>query len=409
MIRDCPTKKTHNQQKGSGQLEADGKLIPFNTESHVVDEYSKAIGSCPEATIEIGDVEYMCLFDSWSEVSMVTESFYRRFLEPEGYRLIQIDTVLHLTAVNGLTVPYVGYFEPNFAALGGDVYSGVGMLVVRDSPNDAQRAKKESVPGLLGCNVLSRLSSHLLDKLGTSGFKKIISVPDGAEWCSELPLHTSEPVSTSHKPHVGIAKVAGKMPARLPARTVTSVSCTGNKTVSGYVLVAPVSVDILLPQGLKIHDTLTVLEKGSVVLCVAIESEQDIWLNPRTRIGIMTTVTVVDGQLDRDCHIHQVAENQVVLGQLQHVRTLIDDPTELQFNLDIEENNLSEEQKKLLNDMLHRHVGAFSRDDDDRGYIDNVKHEIPHTDSSSKGTTQSPTGSSTTSSELDVARHYTEE
>ena len=30
--------------------------------------------------------------------------------------------------------------------------------------------------------------------------------------------------------------------------------------------------------------------------------------------------------------------------------------------------------------MLHRHVGAFSRDDDDLGYIDNVKHEIPLTD-----------------------------
>ena len=305
---------------------------------------------------------------------MVTKLFYRRFLEPEGYRLIQIDTVLHLTAVNGLTVPYIGYFEPDFAALGGDVYSGVGMPVVRDSPNAAQRAKKESVPGFLGCNVLSRLSSYLLDKLGTSGFKEILREPDGAEWCSELPLHTGEPVSTSHKPHVGIAKVAGKMPVLLPARTVTSVSCTGNKKVSGYVLVEPVSVEIHLPQGLKIHDTLTVVEKGRVVLCVANEREQDSWLNTGTRIGIMTTVTVVDGKLERDCQIH------VVLGLLQHARTLIDDPTELSFNLDIKENNLSEEQKKLLNDMLHRHVGAFSRDDDDLGYIDNVRHEIPLTD-----------------------------
>ena len=63
---------------------------------------------------------------------MVTESFYRRFLEPEGYRLIQIDTALHLAAANGLTVPYVGYFEPDIGALG-DIYNGVGMLVVRDS------------------------------------------------------------------------------------------------------------------------------------------------------------------------------------------------------------------------------------------------------------------------------------
>ena len=341
--------------------------------------YSRAIASCPEATINVGDVECRCLLDSGSEVSMVIESFYRRFLEPEGYRLIQTDTVLHLTAANGLTVPYVGYFEPDLCALG-DIYNGVGMLVVREPPNAAQRAKKESVPGLLGCNVLSRLSTHLLNKLGTSCFMQILREPDGAGWCSELPLHTSETVSTSHKPNVGIAKVAGKMSVLLPARTVISVPCTGNQKMSGYVLVEPVSVEINLPQGVKVHDTLTVLEKGRVVLCVANESEQDIWLNPRTRLGIMTTVTVVDGQLERDCQIHQVAEHQVVLGLPQEVRKPTDDPTELPFSLDIEESNISEEQRKLLNDMLHRHIGAFSRDDDDLGYIDNVKHEVPLTD-----------------------------
>ena len=192
--------------------------------------YSKAICSCPVATIKIGDVECRCLLDSGSEVSMVTESFYRRFLEPEGYQMIQIDTVLHLTAANGLTLPYVEYFEPDLAALG-DVYSGVGMLVVRDSPNSAQRAKKESVHGILVCNVFSRLSTHLLDKLGKSGFKEILREPYSAEWCSELPLHTSETVSTTPKPHVGVAKVAGKMPVLLLARTMASVPCTSNKKI----------------------------------------------------------------------------------------------------------------------------------------------------------------------------------
>ena len=70
---------------------------------------------------------------------MVTESFYRRFVKSVGYRLIQIDIVLNLTAANGLSVPYVGYFEPDFAA---EVYSGVGMLVVRVSLNPAQRQRR---------------------------------------------------------------------------------------------------------------------------------------------------------------------------------------------------------------------------------------------------------------------------
>ena len=141
--------------------------------------YSRAIGSCPEATIKIGDVECRCLLDSGSEVSMVTESFYRRFLEPEGYRLIQIDTVLHLTAASGLTVPYVGYFEPDLCALG-DIYNGVGMLVVRDSPNAAQRAKKESVPGLLGCNVLSPSLNTFAQQTWDKWFH---ANPEGTRWC----------------------------------------------------------------------------------------------------------------------------------------------------------------------------------------------------------------------------------
>ena len=164
IIRECPTKKTARPTEkkwtisSAGtplQYEAGGKLIPSITESQVVEGetfglleginveriYSRVTGNCPEAAIKIGDVKCRCLLDSGSEVPMVTESFYHQSLEPVGYRLIQKDTVLNLTAANCLGVPYVGYFEPDIAALD-EVYSGVGMIVVRDSPNTVQRAKK---------------------------------------------------------------------------------------------------------------------------------------------------------------------------------------------------------------------------------------------------------------------------
>ena len=359
-------------------VEGDVFGLPDGIDSERI--YSRAIGHCPEATIKIGDVDCRCLLDSGSEVSMVTESYFRRFLEPKGYRLIQIDTVLHLTAANGLAVPYIGYFEPDLVALDAR-YEGVGMLVVRDSPNPAQRAAKELVPGLLGCNVLRRVSKHVLSGLRAEEFKRH---PDGADWLSELPLHASlqatETEESTSRHHVGLAKVAGKMSVLLPARTVTSVPCTGNKKMSGEVLVEQVGGEVHLPQGIKVHDTLTILKKGRVVLCVANESEQDIWLNPRTRLGLMTKVMVVDGQLERDCQVHQV-EDKVVLGPLREdITPKTEELPELPFSLDIEEDNLSEEQKKLLHAMLLRHVGAFSLGDDDLGYIDNVKHGIPLTD-----------------------------
>ena len=68
--------------------------------------------------------------------------------------------------------------------------------------------------------------------------------PDGADWLSELPLHASlqatETEESMSRHHIGLAKVAGKMPVLLPARTVSSVPCTGNKKMSGEVLVEQV-------------------------------------------------------------------------------------------------------------------------------------------------------------------------
>ena len=95
----------------------------------------------------------------------------------------------------------------------------------------------------------------------------------------------------------------------------------------------------------------------------------------------MTKVMVVDGQLERDCQVHQVGEDKAVLGPLrEYITPNTEDLPQLPFSLDIEEDNLSEEQRKLLHAMLLRHVGAFSLGDDDLGYIDNVKHGIPLTD-----------------------------
>ena len=68
----------------------------------------------------------------------------------------------------------------------------------------------------------------------------------------------------------------------LPARTVASLPCTGNREMSGEVLVGQVGVDVHLPQGIKVYNTLAVVGRSRVVLSFANESEQDVWLNPRT-------------------------------------------------------------------------------------------------------------------------------
>ena len=63
--------------------------------------------------------------------------------------------------------------------------------------------------------------------------------------------------------------------------------------------------------------------------------------------------------LEREFQIHQITQDKIVLGPLQEdITPKTGDLPELPFSLDVEEDNLTEEQKKLLNAMLHRHVGA---------------------------------------------------
>ena len=70
--------------------------------------FSRTIGKCPVIKIKIQDVTIPCLLDTGSMVSTITESFYRKFIEPLGTKL-NSSSVINLKAANGLNIPYVGY------------------------------------------------------------------------------------------------------------------------------------------------------------------------------------------------------------------------------------------------------------------------------------------------------------
>ena len=95
-----------------------------------------------------------CLLDSGSEVSTITEEFFKTHFKSKGQELLSTSGWLKLTAANGLEIPYLGYFELDIEAFGLNVPRR-GILVVKDSANDVMRARKRDVPGLLGMNVLS--------------------------------------------------------------------------------------------------------------------------------------------------------------------------------------------------------------------------------------------------------------
>ena len=100
------------------------------------------------ASVTLAGQTLDCLLDSGSQVSFVTEAFFKRAIEPQGHELRSARNWLTIRAADGLEVPYVGYFETD-VCVAGQVVADRAILVVRDSG--------QSLPGLLGMNVLANI------------------------------------------------------------------------------------------------------------------------------------------------------------------------------------------------------------------------------------------------------------
>ena len=79
---------------------------------------------------------------------------------------MQTDIYIKLKAANGICIPYVGYIEVEMNAMG-QILPIRGVLIVKDSVDSCTRKRKESIPGLLGINVISACKSLLVQDFGT--------------------------------------------------------------------------------------------------------------------------------------------------------------------------------------------------------------------------------------------------
>ena len=110
----------------------------------------RAVGTCPMVEIRVGGVSVPCLLDTGSQVSTITEEFFRKHLGGEDEDMLSTSGWLKLTAANGLDIPYLGYLELEVETMGMTI-PDCGFLVVKD-PHSSQL----SVPGIIGMNIISQ-------------------------------------------------------------------------------------------------------------------------------------------------------------------------------------------------------------------------------------------------------------
>lgn len=110
----------------------------------------RAVGTCPQVDIKVLGVEVLCLLDTGSQVSTISESFFRQHLGGDDEDMLTTAGWLKLTAANGLDIPYLGYLELEVETMGRKI-PNCGFLVVKDPPTVLH-----PVSCIIGMNIISQ-------------------------------------------------------------------------------------------------------------------------------------------------------------------------------------------------------------------------------------------------------------
>jgi len=136
--------------------------------------------------------------------------------------------------------------------------------------------------------------------------------------------------------------------------------------------------DMLWPDGLELHETLLSLPRGpacKVKVRIYNTTNHDITLRKRTQLGRL--------QLDRSAvplavNFKEFPENTDELSQSVQAPTIETDNTlsDSAWTPDVDLSQLTTEQQHRVKQLLKEESSAFSRDDNDIGYIEDLEMEI---------------------------------
>ena len=324
--------------------------------SHAAAPTDATFGTCPTATVLMGGVEVNCLLDTGSQVSTITESFFRKYIARNDRELASCSW-LKLTAANGLDISYVGYVELDVTTMG----QTRGILVVCDSPDTDQCAHKKRCPGILGMNVMGELDLALWKRSLNTGSYRAESV-------------MASVIDAKQRDRRGFTRVAGWSAVRIPAQSCATLMVSGlqRQADAKWVVVEPIVG--ALPVEVSLCSTLTRVHQGAAPVQVVNTSREDVWLKPRMRICIYQTIAHFSEE-DKVCFEQVRVSEEYVSRTEDRPPSVVDTREVLTSTLDVGP-HVTAEQVAQLRDLISRNERAFARDDDDLAYTDLATHTI---------------------------------
>ncbi len=318
----------------------------------------RAVGTCPQVEIMVLGVEVSCLLDTGSQVSTISESFFRQHLGGDDEDMLSTTGWLKLTAANGLDIPYLGYLELEIETMGRKI-PNCGFLVVKD-PSPSSKA----VSCIVGMNIISRCR-----QIVQSEFEAPLQEGLETDW-----RNVFQHVQTCDVRKSRLARVAGRSVVHVPAASITMVMAKGwlvSAKGESQWLLEPTHLP--LPGGLLVMPTVVSSHHNEGPVQVLNMSNEDVWLHPRTRIGVLLQVELVDNDPGHEVTFHRISANaeEISLGAKSPSSQEL--WSKVVSQLDI---GGTVEQQAELKALLAEYAHVFVLEDEDLGFTNRVQYEI---------------------------------
>ncbi len=327
---------------------ADGQAIDLTTPSSATPLPDGLIGDRNECSILLEGNSIRVLLDSGSQVSTLSEAYYKAHLTV--LPLHPISSLFTLKGAGDHSLPYLGYIVADVTVskvdIGHDITTPALILIV---PSTNFHIK---TPLLLGTNVLGRI------------FQQVPSTPKQQVtqvWSSQREIHLKQEQSISRIEDVRITK-----PTTVEASCSLIITglCRGKPAEDGMMYYATSALN--LPGSLHVIRGVVSYPPGHSTTRVKIEvtnsSSKPVTIPARTILCNLQQVKVLDGlpSDEDDVESVSIAKDPFNLAELNKTHT----PDEV----------------AQLRDLLAEYHDIFSKSDFDMGHTDLVNHRIELTD-----------------------------
>ena len=339
--------------------------------------FDRAVASSPEVVVSVCGKETPFILDTGSEVTVLPSTLFHQLA---SYTPVHQDVRrwLRVYGANGLEIPYVGYAELDMELLG--VRLGRAGVLISSCNSTSSRQI-----GLLGSNVLRELHKAMKEEHGKNYIEKAEEI-GGKQWVGTLLAYDLEERSRARS---SFAKVGGREPMCIPAHSARIITCITRQVTAQEEEVAVQAIQdesSNLPKGIAVVATYAKAKRGLVPVTVTNIGDDDVWLQPRSRIGLVSEASVIHSS---DCAI-DVTDDFICLrpGHVTKVNATCNkvhtsetpEEVKLPFDIDLGDAQSCPNQRRKLVSLLHQYQDVFCCSEDDLGFTDTVKHKIPTTD-----------------------------